>query len=137
MNTKYLIFNNILFLLILLSGCGKDKEDTLNDLKDEMKEIQGIEARSGDMTSEEDAFNVLSDLNQSLKRVRDACLTLDDEYGETQDVAAKEQMEREFSRINDQIDQSLHAISRNLEPYKKKEEISRMLKKLHGLMISR
>jgi hypothetical protein len=127
----------LLLTMLLLSACGGDKQGTLDKLRGEAKEIQNIEARSDQINSAEDAFNVLGDLNQSMKQVRDACLNLDAEYRETKETPAKDQMKKEFSQINRQIDQSLKTISKNLEPYKEKEEISRMLEKLREMMISK
>jgi len=137
MNKHHLNMLPLLLTMLLLSACGGDKQGTLDKLRGEAKEIQNIEARSDQINSAEDAFNVLGDLNQSMKQVRDACLNLDAEYRETKETPAKDQMKKEFSQINRQIDQSLKTISKNLEPYKEKEEISRMLEKLREMMISK
>jgi len=137
MNKHHLNMLPLLLTMLLLSACGGDKQGTLDKLRAEAKEIQNIEARSDQINSAEDAFNVLGDLNQSMKQVRDACLNLDAEYRETKETPAKDQMKKEFSQINRQIDQSLKTISKNLEPYKEKEEISRMLEKLREMMISK
>lgn len=137
MNKHHLNMLPFLLTMLLLSACGEDKQGTLDNLRAEAKEIQKIEARSDQINSEEDAFNVLRDLNQSLKQVRDECLDLDAEYRETKETPAKDQMKKEFSQINRQINQSLKTISKNLEPYKEKEEINRMLEKLREMMISK
>ena len=134
---RHLIITSILLSIVILSGCGKDEKSAISTLQSEVKEIQKIEQRSENIGSQEDAFNVLRDLNQSMKQVRDACLALDTEYRKSRDEAEKQQSLEQFTHLNQQIDESLSTISSNVEPYKDQEQIKQMLNKLRNLMISK
>ena len=128
-----------------MAGCGS--ENPMQQLKDAAKEINNIEERTENVQNKEEAFTILRDLNDAMKDVREAALSLDAEYsnmkvGSEEFQKAKESADfqnkmEEFSKINADIDSSLATISENLDPYKKDEEVKKMLQKLQSLLISR
>lgn len=128
-----------------MSGCGS--ETPMQDLRDASKEIDKLEEKSKNLKNKEEAFTLLRDLNNAMKDVREAALTLDSEYKNMkaggEEIQKAKQSEgfkktmKEFSKINADIDSSLAVISKNMEPYKEDEEVKKMLNKLQTLLISR
>ena len=128
-----------------MTGCGS--ENPMQNLKDAAKEIDKIEQQSENVQNTDQAFTTLRDLNNAMKDVREAVLALDNKYknmkvgGEEfkkakQSEDFKKTME-EFEKVNSDINASLATISENLDPYKKDEEVKKMLTKLQSLLISR
>ena len=145
MKSRLIIISSLLVSMFFIAGCGS--ETPMQDLKDAAKQIDKIEQQSENAQTKEEAFTVLRDLNDAMKDVREAVLTLDGKYkdmrvgGEEfkkakQSEDFKQTME-EFNQINSDIDASLAAISQNLEPYKDDKEVKKMLEKLQSLLISR
>jgi len=145
MKARLILISTLLAGILFMTGCGS--ETPMQDMKDASKEIDKIEKRSKDLKNKEEAFTLLRDLNNAMKDVREAALTLDDEYKnmkaggeEFQKVKQSEDFKKtmkEFNKINADIDSSLAVISKNLEPYKDDEEVKKMLEKLQTLLISR
>jgi PBP1b-binding outer membrane lipoprotein LpoB len=145
MKVRLIIISSLLASIIFMAGCGTD--NPMQDLKDASKEIDKIEKQSENIQNKEQAFTVLRDLNGAMKDVREAALALDNKYknmrvGSDEFKKAKQsedfkQTMNEFEKINSEIDSSLAAISKNLDPYKDDEEVKKMLSKLQSLLISR
>jgi len=145
MKARYIIISSLLVGMIFMAGCGS--ENPMQQLKDAAKEINNIEERTENVQNKEEAFTILRDLNDAMKDVREAALSLDAEYsnmkvGSEEFKKAKESADfqnkmEEFSKINADIDSSLATISENLDPYKEDEEVKKMLQKLQSLLISR
>lgn len=145
MKARIILISTLLAGMIFMAGCGS--ETPMQDLKDASKEINKIEKRSKDLKNKEEAFTLLRDLNNEMKDVREAALSLDSKYknmkaGSEEFKKAKQSEDfqktmEEFSKINSEIDSSLAVISKNLDPYKEDEEVKKMLSKLQSLLISR
>lgn len=134
MKSQITIIASLLLSLLFFSGC--QSETTPEDLQEDVKTIKEIEKRSENIENKEDAFEILRDLNQSLKSIRDKILELEMKYRDASENERK-QIEKEFNTANTEIDQSLKVISKNTEPYKEEEEVSKMLDKLNEIMISK
>lgn len=135
MKTQITFIISLLMSLLLLFGCKSDeKQGPL--LQKEINSLKQIEQRSENIENSEDAFNILRDLNQTLKDIREGTLTFENDY---RAVSENEQQQLETSFINakNEIDQSLKVISNNIDPYKNDERVSKMLDKLHEIMISK
>ncbi len=135
MKTQITFITSLLLSLLLLSGCQSEKKQGPL-LQEEINTLKQIEQRSENIENSEDAFNVLRDLNQTLKDIREGTLTLENEY-RTVPENEKQQLESEFKIAKNEIDQSLKVISNNIEPYKENERVSKMLDKLNEIMISK
>jgi hypothetical protein len=72
-----------------------------------------------------------------MKSVRDACIGLDGEFLEMNDSLARKNLQQEFSGINNRINQSLHTISENIQPYSGDKRVEELLEKLNEVLISR
>jgi predicted nucleic acid-binding Zn-ribbon protein len=145
MKARLILISTLLVGIIFMSGCGS--ETPMQDLRDASKEIDKLEEKSKNLKNKEEAFTLLRDLNNAMKDVREAALTLDSEYKNMkaggEEIQKAKQSEdfkktmKEFSKINADIDSSLAVISKNMEPYKEDEEVKKMLNKLQTLLISR
>lgn len=135
MKTQITYITSLLLSLLLFSGCQSEKKQGPL-LQEEINTLKQIEQRSENIENPEDAFNVLRDLNQSLKDIRDEILTLENKYRMVSENE-KQQLESEFINAKSEIDQSLNVISNNVEPYKGDERVSKMLEKLNQIMISK
>ncbi|MGM0531006.1 MAG: hypothetical protein ACQER7_06610 [Bacteroidota bacterium] len=134
MKTRLTIMTGILLSLFLFPGC--QSESTPEDLQKDVKEIKRLEKQSGNIENKEDAFELMRNLNQAMKSVRDKILDMDLKY-RTASENEKKEMEREFEKANTEIDESLKVISENVEPYKDEEKVSKMLDILNEIMISK
>ncbi len=134
MKTQIIITASFLLSLIFFPGC-KPENSPVN-LQEEVRVLKEIEERSENIENKNDAFNVLRDLNQTVKDIRDKILQMEERYREASGNE-KAQIEKEFEQANKEIDRSLGIISKNTEPYKDIEEVSKMLEKLHELLISK
>ena len=145
MKARLIVISSLLVSMFLMASCGS--ETPMQDMRDAAKEIQKIEEKSKSVDNKEDAFTTLRDLNNAMKDVREAALALDNEYknmkaGSEEFKKAKQSEDfqnkmEEFKKINSEINSSLAVISKNLDPYKKDEEVKKMLSKLQSLLISR
>ena len=134
MKTRITIITSVFLSLLLFSGC--QSESTSDGLQEEVKEIQRLEEESGNIENNEDAFELMRNLNQTMKDVRDKILEMEANYRKATENERKE-MESEFEKANAQINESLKVISENVEPYKDEEQVSQMLNKLQEVMISK
>lgn len=145
MKARIFVISTLLAGILFMTGCGS--ENPMQNLKDAAKEIDKIEQQSENVQNTDQAFTTLRDLNNAMKDVREAVLALDNKYknmkvgGEEfkkakQSEDFKKTME-EFEKVNSDINASLATISENLDPYKKDEEVKKMLTKLQSLLISR
>jgi hypothetical protein len=134
MKTPITIITSIFLSLLLFSGC--QSESSTEGLQEEVKEIQRLEKESGNIKNKEDAFELMRNLNQTMKDVRDKILEMEANYRKASENERKE-MESEFEKANAQINESLKIISENVEPYKDEEQVSQMLNKLQEVMISK
>ncbi len=145
MKMRLIVISSLLAGMIFMAGCGS--ETPMKDMRSAAKEIDKIEQQSKQVQNKEEAFTVLRDLNGAMKDVRESALTLDEKYsdmkaGSEEFQKAKQsedfqQTMQEFNKIRSDIDASLAAISKNLEPYKDDKEVKKMLEKLQTLLISR
>ncbi|MCF8332428.1 MAG: hypothetical protein K9H84_08255 [Bacteroidales bacterium] len=144
MKTRLFLISSLILGLLMFSGCGSDS-NPMDDLKEASKEIDNIEERSNDLNSPEEAFKILRELNQVMKDVRGAVMSLDFEYKDMskEDFEAHKQSAEfkqkmaEFEKVNADIDKSLATISKNVEPYKEDKQVKDMLEKLEDILISR
>ena len=146
MKKRLFLISSLFLGLLIFSGCGSDTTP-MEDLKTASKEIDKIEKRSENVSSTDEAFQLMRDLNQEIKDVRGAVMALDAEYTdmkpgseEFEKVTQTEEYKQkvaEFEKVNAQIDSSLATISKNMEPYKDKEQVDQMIQKLQDLLISR
>lgn len=134
MKTRLTIITSIFLSLLLFSGC--QSESTPEDLQEDVKEIKHLETQSENIENKEDAFELMRNLNQAMKSVRDKILEMESNY-RTASESKKKEMESEFEKANAEIDESLKVISKNVEPYKEEEEVAKMLDKLQEVMISK
>ncbi|MGC9343651.1 MAG: hypothetical protein ACP5E3_13185 [Bacteroidales bacterium] len=135
MKTQITFIVSLLISLLLLSGCkSDDKQGPL--LQKEINSLKQIELQSENIANSEDAFNILRDLNQTLKDIREGTLTFENDYRAVSENE-KQQLETSFINAKNEIDQSLKVISNNIDPYKNDERVSKMLDKLHEIMISK
>ena len=101
-----------------------------------MKKIQEIEKKSENLSSADEAFTLLRNLNQAMKDVRDKILDLDKKY-RTASEAEKQKMVNNFEQINQEIDKSLATIRENIKPYEDDPQVKNMIDKLENMLISR
>ena len=134
MKTRLIIITGFLLSIFLLGGCGSEKAP--EDLKTDVKEIQKLEKQSEDLSSADEAFTLLRNLNQAMKSVRDKILELDKKYRNASE-AEKKKMVDNFTEINKEIDKSLKVIRKNIKPYEDDEQVSNMIDKLEGMLISK
>ncbi|MGM0650551.1 MAG: hypothetical protein ACQES1_08615 [Bacteroidota bacterium] len=134
MKTRVTIISSFLLILFLFTAC--QSETKPESLDEDINEIEKIAERSENIQNKEDAFALIRDLNQNLKKVRDKILELDNKYNNASD-AEKKSMERKFENQNKEINRHLKIISKNIEPYKEKKEVAKMLKKLNEIMITK
>ncbi len=134
MKNQIIITASLLLSLFFFPGCKSDTSPA--DLREEVEVLKEIEKRSENIQSENDAFNVLRDLNQTIKDIRDKILQMEEQYREVSENE-KMQMEDEFGQANREIDRSLGVISNNTKPYKDNEDVSKMLDKLNEILISK
>ena len=134
MKSQIIITATLLLSLLFFKGC--KSETSPADLQEEVKVLKEIEKRSENIDSKNDAFNVLRDLNQTVKDIRDKILQMEERYREASE-SEKAQIEKTFEQANKEIDGSLGIISKNTEPYKDIEEVSKMLEKLNEILISK
>ncbi|MCF8308356.1 MAG: hypothetical protein K9I68_05030 [Bacteroidales bacterium] len=134
MKTRLIIITGFLLSIFLLGGCGSEKAP--EDLKTDVKEIQKLEKQSEDLSSADEAFSLLRNLNQAMKSVRDKILELDKKYRNASE-AEKKKMVDNFTEINKEIDKSLKVIRKNIKPYEDDEQVSNMIDKLEGMLISK
>lgn len=134
MKTRLIIITGFLLSIFLLGGCGSEKAP--EDLKTDVKEIQKLEKQSEDLSSADEAFTLLRNLNQTMKTVRDKILELDKNYRNASE-AKKKEMENEFQEVNKEIDKSLKVIRKNIKPYEDDEQVSNMIDKLESMLISK
>ncbi|MFO8234362.1 MAG: hypothetical protein R6U04_03000 [Bacteroidales bacterium] len=135
MKTRLTIITSLLLGIFIFSGCGSE-ETTPENLDEDIKMLQELEERSGNIENKEEAFTLLRDLNQTMKSIRDKLLSMDAVYREASDEE-KKRMEEEFEEANEQMDASLKVIRENIDPYKDGEEVSKMIEKLNEIMISK
>src|SRR6056297_3014225 len=106
MKTQITFITSLLLSLLLFSGCqSEEKQGPL--LQEEVTTMKQIEQRSENIENSEDAFNVLRDLNQTLKDIRNEILTLEMKY-RTVSENEKQQLENDFVSAKTEIDQSLN-----------------------------
>ncbi len=134
MKSQIIITASLLLSLLFFPGCKSDTSPS--DLQEEVEVLKEIEKRSENIESENDAFNVLRDLNQTIKDIRDKILQMEEHYRKASENE-KMQMEKEFEQANREIDRSLGIISKNTKPYKDNEDVSKMLDKLNEILISK
>lgn len=134
MKARLIIITSFVLSVFLITGCGGKK--TVEDMKQEAKNLETLAERSQNINNAEEAFKLLRDLNQTMKDVRGIILAMDATYRDASD-SKKQEMTGEFEKVNNQIDKSLNTISENVEPYEDEEEVQKMLKKLEDLLISR
>jgi outer membrane murein-binding lipoprotein Lpp len=134
MKTRLTIITSILLSLIIFSGC--QSESTPENLQEDVKEIKRIANNSENIEDKEDAFEILRNLNQKMKDVRDNILAMEAKY-RTASENKKREMESEFKEANAQIDESLGVIRENVDPYKNEQEVSKMIDKLNEILISK
>lgn len=135
MKTQIKIITGLVLSLLLFSGCQSEKKQGPL-LQKELEAMKQIEQQSENIQNSEEAFTVLRDLNQTLKDIREATLSLENDY-RTGSESKKQQLEREFNNANSEIDHSLSVISNNIDPFKEDERVSKMLVKLNEIMISK
>ncbi|MGC9375240.1 MAG: hypothetical protein ACP5DQ_09390 [Bacteroidales bacterium] len=145
MKIRILFITATIIGLTALTSCNTDKSDPIEDIKNSITEINKIEERSNDISNELEAFEVLRDLNQEIKTVRNASLALDEQYADVKrkdegtladDPEFTKKME-EFEQYLNDIDKSLQIIRKNVKPYEDKEEVEKMIKKLNHIMITK
>ena len=134
MKTRLTIITSIFLSLIIFSGC--QSESTPENLQKDVKEIKRIANNSENIENKEDAFEILRNLNQKMKDVRDNILAMEAKY-RTASESKKSEMESEFKEANAQIDESLGVIRENVDPYKDEQEVSKMIDKLNEILISK
>lgn len=135
MKTQITFIFSLVVSLLLVSGCkSEEKQGPL--YQKEINSLKQIEQRSENIVNSEDAFNILRDLNQTLKDIREATLAFENYYRNVPENE-QQQLENEFINAKNEIDQSLKVISNNIEPYENDERVSNMLDKLHQIMISK
>lgn len=163
MKARLLVITSLLISIVFMAGCSSDTP--MQQLKTASQEIDKIEKRSENIKNKEEAFTLLRDLNQELKDIKNAALALDEKVMngidtanyemykpngndafnqlEESDFKSKQHYEdyknnvKQFEKFNADINSSLAVISKNLEPFKDDEEVSKMLEKLQGIMIKR
>ncbi|MDA3819226.1 MAG: hypothetical protein PF590_01945 [Candidatus Delongbacteria bacterium] len=145
MKIRILFITATIIGLAALTSCNNDTSDPIEDIKTNTAAIKKIEERSNDISSELDAFEILRDLNQEMKTVRNASLALDEQYADVSrknentladDPEFSKKME-EFEQCLNDIDKSLQVIRENVKPYEDKEEVEKMIKKLNHIMITK
>jgi predicted nucleic acid-binding Zn-ribbon protein len=145
MKIRILFITATIVSLTALTSCNKEGSDPIEDIKNSITEINKIEERSNDISNELEAFEVLRDLNQEMKNIRNASLALDEQYADVKredegtladDPEFTKKME-EFEQCLNTIDQSLQVIRKNVQPYEDKEEVEKMIKKLNHIMITK
>jgi|GEM_PF-905619 chromosome segregation ATPase len=146
MKIRILVISSLVFSFLLFSGCGSDAPaDHMADLEGATKNIRNLADDSEDVSSAEEAFTLLRNLNQEIKGVRDAVLSIDTEYANLSKAEFearqntpefRERMAR-FENAMDDMDQSLQTIKSNVDPYKSDEQVSQMYDKLETILISR
>jgi len=134
MKTRLIIITSFLLSVFLLGSCGSEKAP--EDLKSDVKKIQEIEKKSENLSSADEAFTLLRNLNQAMKDVRDKILDLDKKY-RTASEAEKQKMVNDFEQINKEIDKSLGTIRENIKPYEDDPQVKNMIDKLENMLISR
>ena len=134
MKTRLTIITSIFLSLLLFSGC--QSESTTENLQEEVKEIKRLEKQSKNIENKDAAFELMRNLNQTMKSVRDKILEMESNY-RTASENRKQEMESEFEKANAEINESLKIISKNVEPYKDEKQVSQMLNKLQEVMISK
>ena len=134
MKTRIIIITGFLLSVFLLSGCGSEKAP--EDLKSDVKKIQELEKKSENLSSADEAFTLLRNLNQAMKDVRDKILDLDKKY-RTASESEKQKMVNDFEEINKEIDKSLGTIRENIKPYEDDPQVKNMIDKLENMLISR
>lgn len=145
MKIRILFITATIVSLIALTSCNKEASDPIEDIKNSTTEINKIEERSNNINDKIGAFEVLRDLNQEMKNVRNVSLALDEQYANVkrkeEDTLADnpeftKKME-EFEQCLNDIDKSLQVIRENVKPYEDKEEVVKMIKKLNHIMITK
>lgn len=134
MKTRLIIITGFLLSIFLLGGCGS--ENAPEDLKSDVKEIKKLEKKSENLSSPEETFALLRDLNNAMKGVRDKTLALDKKYRNASE-AEQQKMVNEFEQIQKEIDNSLGVIRENIKPYEDDEQVSDMIQKLEEMLISK
>ena len=134
MKTRLTIITSIFLSLLLFSGC--QSESTTENLQEEVKEIKRLEKQSKNIENKDAAFELMRNLNQTMKSVRDKILEMESNYRKASENR-KQVMESEFEKANAEINESLKIISKNVEPYKDEKQVSQMLNKLQEVMISK
>ncbi|MEA3449291.1 MAG: hypothetical protein U9Q98_12720 [Bacteroidota bacterium] len=145
MKIRILFITATIVSLTALTSCNKEASDPIEDIKNSTTEINKIEERSNNINDKIGAFEVLRDLNQEMKNVRNVSLALDEQYANVkrkeEDTLADnpeftKKME-EFEQCLNDIDKSLQVIRENVKPYEDKEEVVKMIKKLNHIMITK
>lgn len=145
MKIRILFITATIVSLIALTSCNKEASDPIEDIKNSTTEINKIEERSNNINDKIGAFEVLRDLNQEMKNVRNVSLALDEQYAnvkrkEEDSLADNPEFTKkmeEFEQCLNDIDKSLQVIRENVKPYEDKEEVVKMIKKLNHIMITK
>ncbi|MFO8054253.1 MAG: hypothetical protein R6U19_03715 [Bacteroidales bacterium] len=146
MKNPIVIISSLVLSLLIFNSCGSDAPaDHLADLEAINSNIEKIAEKSESISSHEEAFTILRDLNQEIKSMRGTVLAIDEEYRDLsesefeeakQSPEFKERMQR-FEQIMEKMDASLQKIKRNVEPYKSDRQVKNMIEKLENILISR
>ncbi|MGM0567324.1 MAG: hypothetical protein ACQESX_11240 [Bacteroidota bacterium] len=146
MKTRILYISSLFLSLLIFSSCGSDAPaDHLANLESYSDNIEKVAEKSESVSSAEEAFTTLRDLNQEIKNVRGTVLAIDAEYKDLtesefesvkQSPEFKQRMQR-FEQSMEKMDASLQQIKSNVDPYKSDEQVSQMYDKLESILISR
>ncbi|MGM0612127.1 MAG: hypothetical protein ACQESM_01320 [Bacteroidota bacterium] len=152
MKSRMLILSTVIISMFFLAGCGEES-NPMQDLEGVSKNINKIEEKSEQIDNAEEAFTVLQNLNDELKNLRDASMSLDDKHRDVNPTKAKREgidedeqikqsddFERDmqkFDKITDDINSSLKVISENVKPYKDDPEVKKMMGKVETIMITK
>ena len=135
MKTHLAIITSFLLSVLLFSGCQSDKAKPA-DLQEDIKEMKLLAERSENLENKKEAFDLMKDLNQNMKDIRDKTMEMDMKYRSASENE-KEEMERKFEEVTTKIDKHLGTIKKNIEPYEEDDEVSKMIEKLNEILISK
>ncbi len=135
MKTHLAIITSFLLSVLLFSGCQSDKAKPA-DLQEDIKEMKLLAERSENLENKKEAFDLMKDLNQNMKDIRDKTMEMDMKYRSASENE-KEEMERKFEEVTTKIDKHLGTIKKNIEPYEEDDEVAKMIEKLNEILISK
>ena len=146
MKIRILYISSLFLSLLIFSSCGSEAPaDHFADLESYNNNIEKVAEQSESVSSAEEAFTTLRNLNQEIKNVRGAVLAIDAKYNDLsesefetvkQSPEFKQRMQR-FEQAMDKMDASLQKIKSNVDPYKSDKQVSQMYDKLESILISR